>query len=114
MPSFFRAGCGEGGFNEVRYPDRARPALRDFPLVGLHPDAPLRPWDRAVRRRTGQFWPYPDLLFERTNVTSERPETVRASSFSTSMCLFGPPAQCSSLPATLPPKQPWFGTRIPR
>ena len=53
----------------ARYPDRVRVAFRDFPIPGLHPDAPLAHEAARCAGEQGQFWPYHDLLFERTNVT---------------------------------------------
>jgi protein-disulfide isomerase len=54
----------------ARYPDRVRLVFRDFPIASLHPDAPLAHEAARCAGEQGQFWPYHDLLFERTNVTA--------------------------------------------
>ncbi len=52
----------------ARYPDRVRVVFRDFPIPSLHPDAPLAHEAARCAGEQGQFWPYHDLLFERTTV----------------------------------------------
>ena len=54
----------------ARYPDKVRLVFRDFPIPGLHPDAPLAHEAARCAGEQGQFWPYHDLLFERTNVNA--------------------------------------------
>jgi protein-disulfide isomerase len=55
----------------ARYPGRVRLVFRDFPIASLHPDAPLAHEAARCAGEQGQFWPYHDLLFERTNVTAQ-------------------------------------------
>ena len=52
----------------ARYPDRVRLVFRDFPIPALHPDALLAHQAARCAGEQGQFWPYHDLLFERTNL----------------------------------------------
>jgi protein-disulfide isomerase len=54
----------------ARYPDRVRLVFRDFPIPSLHPDAPLAHEAARCAGEQGQFWPYHDLLFERTNMNA--------------------------------------------
>ena len=54
----------------ARYPGRVRLVFRDFPIASLHPDAPLAHEAARCAGELGQFWPYHDLLFERTDVTA--------------------------------------------
>ena len=54
----------------ARYPDRVRLVFRDFPIPSLHPDAPLAHEAARCAGEQGQFWPYHDLLFERTNLNA--------------------------------------------
>jgi protein-disulfide isomerase len=54
----------------ARYPDRVRVVFRDFPIPSLHPDAPLAHEAARCAGEQGQFWPYHDLLFERTNMNA--------------------------------------------
>jgi protein-disulfide isomerase len=54
----------------AKYPDRVRVVFRDFPIPSLHPDAPLAHEAARCAGEQGQFWPYHDLLFERTNVNA--------------------------------------------
>lgn len=54
----------------ARYPDKVRLVFRDFPIPSLHPDAPLAHEAARCAGEQGQFWPYHDLLFERTNVNA--------------------------------------------
>jgi protein-disulfide isomerase len=49
----------------TQYPDRVRWVFRDFPIPGLHPDAPLAHEAARCAGEQGKFWPYHDLLFER-------------------------------------------------
>jgi protein-disulfide isomerase len=49
----------------ARHSDRVRLVFRDFPIAGLHPDAPLAHEAARCAGDQGKFWPYHDLLFER-------------------------------------------------
>jgi protein-disulfide isomerase len=52
------------------YPGRVRLVFRDFPIAGLHPDAPLAHEAARCAGDQGKFWPYHDLLFERADDVS--------------------------------------------
>jgi protein-disulfide isomerase len=49
----------------AQYPDRVRWVFRDFPIVGLHPKAPLAHEAARCAGEQDKFWEYHDLLFER-------------------------------------------------
>jgi protein-disulfide isomerase len=49
----------------TKYSDRVRWVFRDFPIVGLHPDAPLVHEAARCAGEQGKFWLYHDLAFER-------------------------------------------------
>jgi protein-disulfide isomerase len=49
----------------AQYPDRVRWVFRDFPIPGLHPDAPLAHEAARCAGEQGKFWPYHDLLFQK-------------------------------------------------
>jgi protein-disulfide isomerase len=51
----------------ARYGDRVRLVFRDFPLVSLHPEAPLAHEAARCAGELGKFWPYHDRLFEGTD-----------------------------------------------
>jgi protein-disulfide isomerase len=53
-----------------QYSDRVRWVFRDFPIPGLHPDAPLAHEAARCAGEQGKFWPYHDLLFERATDVS--------------------------------------------
>jgi protein-disulfide isomerase len=55
----------------ARYPDRVRWVFRDFPIEGLHPEAPLAHEAARCAGDQGKFWPYHDLLFEQTNLAPD-------------------------------------------
>jgi protein-disulfide isomerase len=56
----------------AQYPDRVRWVFRDYPIAGLHPDAPLAHEAARCAGEQGKFWPYHDLLFERaTDVSAD-------------------------------------------
>ncbi len=54
----------------AQYPDRVRWVFRDFPIPGLHPDAPLAHEAARCAGEQGKFWPYHDVLFERATDAS--------------------------------------------
>jgi protein-disulfide isomerase len=54
----------------AQYPDRVRWVFRDFPIPGLHPDAPLAHEAARCAGEQGKFWPYHDLLFDRATDAS--------------------------------------------
>jgi protein-disulfide isomerase len=49
----------------AQYPDRVRWVFRDFPIPGLHPEAPILHEAARCAGDQGKFWPYHDLVFER-------------------------------------------------
>ncbi|HMH52192.1 MAG TPA: thioredoxin domain-containing protein [Candidatus Acidoferrum sp.] len=49
----------------TRYGDKVRWVFRDYPIVGLHPDAPLVHEAARCAGEQGKFWLYHDLAFER-------------------------------------------------
>jgi len=55
----------------ARYPDRVRWVFRDFPIEGIHPEAPLAHEAARCAGDQGKFWPYHDLLFEQTNLAPD-------------------------------------------
>ena len=54
----------------TQYGDKVRWVFRDFPIPGLHPDAPLAHEAARCAGEQGKFWPYHDLLFERATDAS--------------------------------------------
>lgn len=59
----------------AQYPDRVRWVFRDFPIPGLHPDAPLAHEAARCAGEQGKFWPYHDVLFEKASSVS--PDALR-------------------------------------
>jgi protein-disulfide isomerase len=49
----------------TKYSDQVRWVFRDYPIVGLHPDAPLVHEAARCAGEQGKFWLYHDLAFER-------------------------------------------------
>jgi protein-disulfide isomerase len=49
----------------TKYGDKVRWVFRDYPIVGLHPDAPLVHEAARCAGEQGKFWLYHDLAFER-------------------------------------------------
>jgi predicted DsbA family dithiol-disulfide isomerase len=49
-----------------RYPGKVRWIFRDFPIAGLHPEAPKAHEAARCAGAQGKFWEYHDLLFERS------------------------------------------------
>ena len=58
-----------------RYPGKVRWIFRDFPIAGLHPEAPKAHEAARCAGAQGKFWEYHDLLFERS--PRMRPEDLK-------------------------------------
>jgi protein-disulfide isomerase len=60
----------------TKYSDQVRWVFRDYPIVGLHPDAPLVHEAARCAGEQNKFWLYHDLAFERAPAAT--PENLRA------------------------------------
>ena len=54
----------------TQYQDRVRWVFRDFPIPGLHPEAPIAHEAARCAGEQDKFWPYHDVLFDRAPVSA--------------------------------------------